>query len=120
MNYDVKEAYNPNTLVAYFNPFFPDANNEYPSWDKENPPCGLWNAADVTAGKVEVKTIDEYIALFTNKYIAVKPTLEPYWDFFTYQPTGTWNIETPAKSATGQNLWSANDDVIVLPLVRFL
>jgi len=69
---------------------------------------------------VEVKTIDDYIAKLPNKYIAVKPTLEPYWDFFTYQPRETWSIETPAKDAKNQNLWSVDDDVIVMPLLRFL
>jgi hypothetical protein len=75
----------------------------------------------VTNGKVKVESIEDFVKKLPT-YLAIKPTMEPYWDPLTdlqskvYEANNNgWTIANPPNSK-----WTAADDVIVMPTKKYL
>jgi hypothetical protein len=77
---------------------------------------------------VVICKLSEYIKKLP-KYIAIKPTMEPYWDIFGDFPTNDyeelnakgeligWTIDKPPTIGDGEQL--VFDEVIVISLGRY-
>lgn len=82
----LKVAYNKETKFPIFDPLELDVNG-FPiiNWDIDN------YSGDNT--NVAVESLASYIDKYPSKYIAIKPTWEPYWNFFKIHPTTQeWNF----------------------------